>query len=77
MYYCMGNFVPWREPARALLYERMALLTQRCAEVADHKGAPAAVREAHQRAQAIAAALAAHVPAQLRTPSPSTTTAVG
>src|SRR5262245_45091585 len=69
MYYRMGNLVPWREPAWALLYERMALLAQRCAEVADHNDAPAAVREAHQNAQPIAAALAAHVPVQLRTTS--------
>jgi Ferritin-like len=76
VYYGMGNFVPWREPAWALLHERMALLSQRCAEVADHKGAPAAVREAHQRAQSIAANLAAHVPIQLHARSPSTPTAL-
>jgi hypothetical protein len=74
MYYLMGNLVPWREAAWALLHERMALLSHRCAEVAGHEGAPAAVREAHQRAERISATLAAHVPARLRTPpSPALT----
>ena len=69
MYYALGNMVPWREPAWALLHERMALLTQRCAGIAD--GAPEAVHQAHQRAATIAATIAAHVPADLR-PPPST-----
>lgn len=29
MYYAMGNLVPWREPAWALLYERASLLAER------------------------------------------------
>src|SRR4029077_17081021 len=65
VYYVLGNMVPWREPAWALLHERMAFLTQRCAEATDIYGAPGAVREAHQRAVSLAAALAAHVPAGL------------
>jgi hypothetical protein len=73
VYYVLGNMVPWREPAWALLHERMALLTQRCAELTDTHtdGAPEAVRQAHQRAATITATLAAHVPADLR-PPPST-----
>ena len=38
VYYVLGNMVPWREPAWALLHERMALLVQRCAELTH--GAP-------------------------------------
>jgi hypothetical protein len=73
VYYVLGNMVPWREPAWALLHERMGLLTQRCAELTDTHtdGAPEAVRQAHQRAATITATLAAHVPADLR-PPPST-----
>jgi len=67
--YVLGNTVPWREPAWALLHERAAFLAQRCAEAAGARGAPPAVQQAHQRAAVIAAALAAHVPAGLL-PSP-------
>jgi hypothetical protein len=63
VYYVLGNMVPWREPAWALLHERMAFIAQRCAEATDIPGAPGAVREAHQRAVSLAAA--AHVPAGL------------
>jgi hypothetical protein len=65
VFYALGNMVPWREPAWALLYERMALLTQRCAEIHD---APEAVHQAHQRAATITDTIAAHVPADLRPP---------
>jgi hypothetical protein len=72
MYYLMGNLVPWREPAWALLHERMALLTQRCDDVAGVPGAPPAVREAQRRAAEVAAKIAGHLPAELRTmPSPA------
>jgi hypothetical protein len=67
VYYVLGNMVPWREPAWALLHERMALLVQRCAELTNH--APEAVHDAHQRAATVTATIAAHVPADLR-PSP-------
>ncbi len=30
MHYLMGNLVPWREPAWALLRERMAFLAEKC-----------------------------------------------
>ena len=69
VYYVMGNMVPWREPAWALLHERMALLTQRCAEIS--QGGPESVHQAQQRAATITASIAAHVPADLR-PPPST-----
>jgi hypothetical protein len=68
VYYVLGNMVPGREPAWALLHERMALLVQRCAELSDH--APEAVYDAHQRAATITATIATHVPAHLR-PLPS------
>jgi hypothetical protein len=59
MYYLMGNFVPWRESAWALLHERMTILAGECAEVGDMPGAPAAVAAARKRAADIAATLAA------------------
>jgi hypothetical protein len=65
MYYVMGNAVPWREPAWALLHERASILVERCAGLAQVEGAPAVVREAGKRAASVAATLAAHVPAQL------------
>jgi hypothetical protein len=71
VYYVLGNMVPWREPAWALLHERLALLVQRCAELTDIHGALEAVPQAHQRAAKITATIAAHVPADLR-PPPST-----
>ena len=59
MFYTMGNLVPWREPAWALLHERASILADRCAEFPDD-AAPA-----HEPAAAAAASLAAHVPAHL------------
>jgi hypothetical protein len=58
MYYRMGNFVPWREPAWALLYERTTRLTEMCAEAGQHA--------ARDKAAAVAESLAAGVPAELR-----------
>jgi hypothetical protein len=66
MYYTMGNLVPWREPAWALLCERMSLLVAHCTAATDAHGPHEAVQEARDRAAAITSALAAHVPAQLR-----------
>jgi hypothetical protein len=63
MFYVMGNMVPWREPAWALLYERTSILAERCAMV-DKAGVPT-LQTASQRAAAIAASLAPHVPARL------------
>jgi Ferritin-like len=66
MYYQMGNFVPWRAAAWALLSERMAVLSGRCADEAGRAGAPDAVAAAAQAAAAISGQLAAQVPAELR-----------
>lgn len=66
MYYQMGNFTPWREAAWALLAERMAMLSGRCATAAGRDGMPGAVRAAAGSAAALAARLAEHVPAELR-----------
>jgi hypothetical protein len=66
MYYQFGNFVPWREPAWALLSERAAILATRGADAADLPGAPAPVHDAATAAAGIAAQLLAHVPEQLR-----------
>jgi hypothetical protein len=65
MFYQMGNFVPWREPAWALLCERMSLFGERCAE-AGTPDAPEAVRQAGQRAAALSATLVPHLPPELR-----------
>jgi Ferritin-like len=66
MYYQFGNFVPWREPAWALLSERAAMLATRIAGTAALPGAPAAVNDAAAAAAGIAAQLLAHVPEELR-----------
>ncbi len=66
MYYQFGNFVPWREPAWALLTERACLLAARCQAAAARPGAPAAVQDAAGSAAGIEAALTRHVPADLR-----------
>jgi hypothetical protein len=69
MYYQFGNFIPWREPAWALLSERTGILADRASEAAARPGAPAAMQDAASSATAIAASLVAHVPQHLR-PSP-------
>ena len=66
MYYQMGNFVPWREAAWALLSERVAVLCGYCADTASGAGVPDAVGQAAEAAAAVSARLAAHVPAELR-----------
>jgi hypothetical protein len=66
MYYQMGNFVPWRAAAWALLSERVAVLAGRCVDRAGQAGAQDAVAAAAQAAAAISAQLAVHVPAELR-----------
>ena len=71
MYYQFGNFVPWREPAWALLSERAAILATRSADTAAFPGAPAAVNDAATAAAGIAAQLLAHVPEELRHMRPS------
>jgi hypothetical protein len=69
MYYPMGNLVPWREPAWALLYERASILVERCATVGEAGGSPPAVRDAARRAASIVATLEAHVPDRMRRPA--------
>jgi Ferritin-like len=59
MFYTMGNLVPWREPAWALLHERASILATRCANL------PNDAAVATEGAAATAANLAAHVPADL------------
>ena len=66
MYYQMGNFVPWRDAAWALLAERATVLAGRCADEAAQDGAPEAAAAAAQAAVAISAQLTAHVPQELR-----------
>ena len=56
----MGNLVPWREPAWALLRERTAFLAARCTND------PEVARAAGGMAASVADRLAAHVPAHLR-----------
>jgi Ferritin-like len=65
MYYTMGNLVPWREPAWALLHERLMLLVDHCVAATDQHGPHDAVQGAHERAAAVADTLAAHVPPPL------------
>ena len=65
MYYQFGNFVPWREPAWALLSERATILATRSAQVAELPGAPAAVTDVATAAAGITAQLLEHVPDEL------------
>jgi hypothetical protein len=66
MYYQMGNFIPSRGAAWALMSERAAMLAARCAEVASHAAAPASIRPVAETAATVAARLASHVPQALR-----------
>ena len=60
MHYLMGNFVPWREPAWALLRERTAFLAEKCTNDPD------VARTAGEAAASLADKLATHIPAELR-----------
>jgi hypothetical protein len=64
MYYQMGNFVPWRDAAWALLSERAAVLSDRATSAA-RDGAPGAASAAGAAAE-ISARLADHVPEGLK-----------
>jgi hypothetical protein len=66
MHYAMGNFVPWREPAWALLHERMTFLVERCTEAREHEAAPDVVHQAGEHVNALTGQLASHVPEELR-----------
>src|SRR4029077_17922853 len=65
VHYVLGNMVPWREPAWALLHERSAFLAHACAGPPAPGGVRDPVPQAPQRAATITTALAAHVPAGL------------
>jgi hypothetical protein len=65
MYYPMGNFVPWRDSAWAVLTERVSVLADRCDAVQARIGSPSTIADVPAAARAIADRLAAHVPAEL------------
>jgi hypothetical protein len=65
MYYAMGNFVPWREPAWALLHERSATLVEKCVAVGEQERELGVLADAGSRLESIAGKLAAHVPDEL------------
>ena len=62
MFYTLGNFVPRREAAWALLHERTSLLADRCTTAAADPNAPEGIRQAQRRATALAALLAEENP---------------
>lgn len=66
MYYQMGNFIPSRGAAWALMSERAAMLAARCAHTASHDAAPRSLHAVAETAAAVAARLASHVPSALR-----------
>jgi hypothetical protein len=66
MHYSMGNFVPWRESAWALLHERMAFLHVCCGSAREQDGAPEVVHAAGDRVAELADKIGAHVPDELR-----------
>ena len=63
MYYQMGNFVPWRDAAWTLIYERVRLLSDRCTGLAAEHPAAAEITAAASSARQLAEELRAHVPA--------------
>ena len=66
MYYQMGNFIPARGAAWALLSERFATMADRCAAAGSGDAVPEAVGAVTETAAAVAARLASHVPPELR-----------
>ena len=66
MYYQMGNFIPSRDAAWALMSERAAMLAARCADAASDDAAPGSIRAVAETAAAVAARLASHVPPAFR-----------
>ncbi len=72
MYYQMGNFVPWRGAAWAVLSERAAVLAGRCTDAAANDAVPAAISAVAETAATVAARLASHVPPELRPPQRTT-----
>jgi len=66
MYYQMGNFIPSRGAAWAVMSERAAMLAAHCADVASNDAAPASIAPVAKTAAEVAARLASHVPPALR-----------
>lgn len=66
MYYPMGNFVPWREAAWAVLSERVGVLRDRCTALAGQDQIPYEVQTAADQAAKIADQLTRHVPPEFR-----------
>jgi hypothetical protein len=66
MYYQMGNFIPSREAAWALLSERLATMADRCADASSDAAVPAVVDGVTATAGTVAARLASHLPPKLR-----------
>jgi hypothetical protein len=65
MYYPMGNFVPWRDSAWAVLTERVTMLADLCEAVQGRSDSPAAIGPVAASARNIAGRLAAHAPPDL------------
>jgi Ferritin-like len=65
MYYPMGNFVPWRDSAWAVLTERVGMLADRCDAATRRADLSDTIARVAATARAIAADLAAHVPREL------------
>jgi Ferritin-like len=66
MYYQMGNFIPARGAAWAVMSERAAMLAARCADAAANNAVPGSIGPVAKTAAAVAARLASHVPPALR-----------
>jgi len=66
MYYQMGNFIPARGAAWALLSERAAVLAGHCTIATSHDAVPGSLGAAAEAATTAAARLAGHVPPELR-----------
>ena len=66
MYYQMGNFIPARGAAWALLSERAAVLAGHCTGAAPRDGVPGSLGAVAEAAATVAARLASHVPPELR-----------
>jgi hypothetical protein len=65
MYYPMGNFVPWRDSAWAVLTERVSVLADRCDAVRTRLDSPSTMAGVAATARRIAGQLAAYVPREL------------
>jgi Ferritin-like len=65
MYYPMGNFVPWRDSAWAVLAERVTVLADRCDAMQGRSDPPSAIGRVAATARSIVGRLAAHVPDEL------------